>query len=367
VVDGRAAVDLELLEGGRARRRGLALLDPRPPLRRLRVAWQVGRLRTALPGLIDDLVAALDRDLSAVPALETLSDDALLHLLERARVALRAAHGYEMLAGTLAAGSGGTGAEHAILRLEVGRRAGRTDAEIIASDPVVLSLVPPSIAGEVSLPAASAFGGLVLAPVGDRGALEPREALRARIRWLHELTARAALTLGERLTSAGILVRPAAVAGLTFASLGRAVREAAVVDANPPRLSGLPLPARFRLAQDGTVVAVRGDAHDGTGAGGGRAVGVVSHGTDPSPGTVLVVETLDPRLAPVLSGIAGLVASTGSPLSHLAILAREHGVATVVDVTDATLRFPAGSEVLVDGTTGEVTLLSAAPGEEVRP
>ena len=79
-----------------------------------------------------------------------------------------------------------------------------------------------------------------------------------------------------------------------------------------------------------------------------------------------MVDTLDPRLAPVLGGLAGLVASTGSPLSHLAILAREHGVATVVGVGDATLRFPPGTEVLVDGTSGEVTILSPA-GPEARP
>jgi pyruvate,water dikinase len=188
-----------------------------------------------------------------------------------------------------------------------------------------------------------------------------------RIRWLHELTARAAAALGERLTTAGILVHPAAVAGLTLESLGRAVCDAAVVDADTPRVGGPPLPTRFRLAHDGTPVAVRGEASDGTAAGGGRAVGIVEQGTNPSPGSVLVVDTLDPRLAPVLGGLAGLVASTGSPLSHLAILAREHGVATVVGVGDARRRFPPGSEVLVDGTSGEVTILSPAPDAEARP
>jgi phosphohistidine swiveling domain-containing protein len=111
---------------------------------------------------------------------------------------------------------------------------------------------------------------------------------------------------------------------------------------------------------------VRGEPRDGTGAGGGRAVGLVEHGARPTPGSVLVVDTLDPRLAPVLTGLAGLVAATGSPLSHLAILAREHGVATVVGVEDALRRFPPGSEVLVDGSSGEVSLLSPAP-EVVRP
>jgi phosphoenolpyruvate-protein kinase (PTS system EI component) len=51
------------------------------------------------------------------------------------------------------------------------------------------------------------------------------------------------------------------------------------------------------------------------------------------------------------------VAETGSFLSHLAILAREFGVPTAVGVDDAVARFPAGATVVVDGTTGEVTLL----------
>jgi pyruvate,water dikinase len=44
-------------------------------------------------------------------------------------------------------------------------------------------------------------------------------------------------------------------------------------------------------------------------------------------------------------------------LSHLAILAREFGVPTVVGVPDALRRFPVGRTVLVDGSTGEVSLL----------
>ena len=364
VVGGRVAIDLDLLEAGQGRRRGLALLDPRPPARRLRVAWQVGRLRTGLPGLVEDLVAALDRDLAAVPRLDTLTDVDLLHLLHRARVALRAAHGYELLAGSLTTEDGTTGAEQALARLDIGRRAARTEAEIVAGDPVVLALVPPAIAGGSALPPPARIA-VATSTTHDLSELGPREALRLRIRWLHELSARAAATLGERLTHAGLLLRPAAVAGLRLATLERAVRGAAVVDPDTPPLDSPPLPARFRLAPDGTPVAQRGEARDGVGAGGGRVVGIVEHGPDPAPGSVLVVETLDPRLAPVLGRLAGLVAATGSPLSHLAILAREHGVATVVGVGDATVRFPPGTEVLVDGASGEVRALAPSPDPEV--
>ena len=73
------------------------------------------------------------------------------------------------------------------------------------------------------------------------------------------------------------------------------------------------------------------------------------------PGSVLVVDHLDPRLAAVIPRLGGLVAETGSPLSHLAILAREYGVAIVVGLAGATSRFNAGDVVTVDGHTGVVT------------
>jgi pyruvate,water dikinase len=70
---------------------------------------------------------------------------------------------------------------------------------------------------------------------------------------------------------------------------------------------------------------------------------------------VLVVRTLDPNLASLLPQLGGLVAETGSVLSHLAILARELGVPTVVGVEGATSRLRPGMRVLVDGTSGEVS------------
>ncbi|MEU6225852.1 PEP-utilizing enzyme [Streptomyces sp. NPDC047042] len=69
---------------------------------------------------------------------------------------------------------------------------------------------------------------------------------------------------------------------------------------------------------------------------------------------MLVVRTLDPALAPLLPGLTGLVAQTGSPLSHLAVLAREFGLPAVVGTKDAVSRFPPGSRLTVDGTTGDV-------------
>jgi pyruvate,water dikinase len=81
------------------------------------------------------------------------------------------------------------------------------------------------------------------------------------------------------------------------------------------------------------------------------------------PGDILVVRVLSPALAPELPGLAGLVSETGSTLSHLAIVARELGVPTVVAVPDATDRFRRGERIVIDGRTGEVT--SADRSQEV--
>jgi pyruvate,water dikinase len=200
--------------------------------------------------------------------------------------------------------------------------------------------------------------------------------LRLRARWLHELTARAASELGVRLAARGVLGGPGDAGLLTLAELDTAVRHGTIpegLDARRLRLSP-PLPAAFHLAGP-RVIAItppaaqsrRGrrasagrQAPGGRGASAGRAAGPVSHGPLPAPaGSVLVVTTLDPGLAPYLGGLAGLVAETGNALSHLAILAQEQGLPCVVGCTGALERFPAGTTVALDGTTGEVSALEA--------
>ena len=97
----------------------------------------------------------------------------------------------------------------------------------------------------------------------------------------------------------------------------------------------------------------------GTGAGGGQGRGRVTYDTDDPPsGSVLVTTTLTPGLGPLLTRLNGIVAETGSVLAHLAILAREAGVPTVVGYTNAVQDLPEGAEVLVDGETGRVTLVT---------
>jgi rifampicin phosphotransferase len=372
-VGGRVAADLELL-GPTPRRRGvLARLDPRPPMRRLRAAWRVGRLRAALPALADDLVTDVDADLRSLPDLTALTATDLVRLLRRSRHTLVALHGHEVLAGMLLDDDDAqVTAASAALRILAQERAGENaatdgpvdDEELIARHPVLLALTSPSIGAIPRLPPPPSSPPVLPPPTG--GEVAVRESLRLRIRWVQELTGRAALDLGHRLVRRGMLAAPTGVVHLGLDDLetlvmgGRAAHaeRADVADAGERSCAGPPLPASFRLTADGVVVAV-GRSGEARGAGGGRGVGPVHIGTDVAPesGDVLVVRTLDPSLAPLLPGLGGLVAETGSVLSHLAILAREYGVPTVVAFAGAVGRFADGAWVTVDGGSGEVTAL----------
>lgn len=375
-VGGRVAADLGFLGVAPPRGGFLRRFDPRPPARRLVASWRVGRLGAALPGLVSDVLDEVDRQLLAVPPLEELSDEHLVGLLGRSRQALVALNGYEVLSGLLVdAGAGGattTGASLALQVLAEGRAEGRSDTDIAASHPVVLALVAPRIGSPGDLPPTAGLpppagpGAPSDAASDEEDAALLREALRLRVRWVQELTARAAWELGGRLAATGTLARPEEIAHLRLVEL-----DEVLAGLLPPDLADrrdrpcvAPLPAAFRLSASGDVVAERvpGAGDGGRGAGGGRGTGPVHQGDSaPDAGAVLVVRTLDPGLAATLPHLGGLVAETGSVLSHLAILAREFGIPTAVGVPDALRRFPAGTTVVVDGSTGEVGVVQPAP------
>ncbi|MFJ2235489.1 PEP/pyruvate-binding domain-containing protein [Streptomyces sp. NPDC087859] len=378
-VGGRAAADLRLLGATGPRHRWPALLNPAPGARRLGAAWRVGRLAAALPGLATDLVADVDRRLAEIPRLSALPASALVAEVRWTRRTLVSLHAQEALAGTLLKEPprSRTAAGMALAALETARTRGVPDERVIAEEPVVLALTSPSLRRRGPLPASTdVAGGEERAVPGSRvpdaaatvpselrhathhsptTALPPREALRLRIRWVQELQARlareAALRLGLDAERVGLLRWRELAAGLHGAPLP------ADLGARVPLDESAPLPDAFRLTAAGGVVAERGGgSRDGTrGVSGGRAVGTVWDGTGPQPAdAVLVVRTLDPALAPLLPALTGLVAQTGSPLSHLAVLAREFELPAVVGVTDAVHRFPVGSRVTVDGTAGDV-------------
>ncbi|MGW5467736.1 PEP/pyruvate-binding domain-containing protein [Streptomyces chartreusis] len=406
-VDGRAAADLRLLGTVPPRHRWLALLNPAPGARRLGAAWRVGRLAAALPGLATDLVADVDRRLAEIPSPTTLPGTVLAAELRWTRRVLVSLHAQEALAGALLhePPRSRTAAGTALTALAEARARGVPDDQVTAADPVVLALTAPSLGGRGRLPNAalpptdnlsnaalaihatpfaraaqpgtnttsttntpSTTSPATTAPIAktSSAALPPREALRLRVRWVQELQVRLVREVALRLG-----IEPERIGLLRWAELAHVLDGGplpADLHARVRQPASPPLPDEFRIA-DGQIVTAERDSHrtDGVrGVSAGRAVGTVWDGSGPRPAdAVLVVRTLDPALAALLPGLTGLVAQTGSPLSHLAVLAREFGLPAVVGAADAVRRFPPGSRLTIDGTAGDVQ--PDAPLEGVQP
>jgi pyruvate,water dikinase len=216
--------------------------------------------------------------------------------------------------------------------------------------------------------------------------------------WAAGITRRALLELGNRLVAQGRLHEPAHIVNcdpdevralLAGASTPSADEVADRADDRaslrasdappflgdtphgPPPLDGLP-PAVARLMRAmGTAVGslfepsqaisdaktVRGtSASPGIHTGIARVVGGPTEFGRLQQGDVLVTATTTEAFNIVLPLIGALVTDTGGLLSHAAIVSREYGIPGVVGCKDATVRIADGTQVTVNGTTGEITL-----------
>lgn len=105
--------------------------------------------------------------------------------------------------------------------------------------------------------------------------------------------------------------------------------------------------------------ASRGQPLVGLPASGGQAIAPVRFLTatvPPNRDSILVVRQLDPKDALQLHNAVGLIAETGSPTSHGAILARELGIPAAVGVRNALSLLHSGQRVHLDGDRGIVQL-----------
>lgn len=106
-----------------------------------------------------------------------------------------------------------------------------------------------------------------------------------------------------------------------------------------------------------------GDILRGAAGAPGKVSGTARVVFDPSnsdlePGDVLVCRTTDPSWAPLFLATSAVVCDVGAVGSHAAIVAREIGVPCAVSVVDATKLIPDGATISVDGSSGEVEILS---------
>jgi rifampicin phosphotransferase len=75
-------------------------------------------------------------------------------------------------------------------------------------------------------------------------------------------------------------------------------------------------------------------------------------------GDILVAPLTDPAWTPLFMPAAGVVVNVGGQISHAIIVSRELGLPCVVSATDATARIPNGALIEVNGSTGQVTIIS---------
>jgi pyruvate,water dikinase len=76
------------------------------------------------------------------------------------------------------------------------------------------------------------------------------------------------------------------------------------------------------------------------------------------PGDILVSPTTSEAFNCAIHLLSAIVTDHGGVASHAAIVSREVGIPAVVGTGVASTRIPDGARIRVDGTAGEVTLLS---------
>ena len=88
-----------------------------------------------------------------------------------------------------------------------------------------------------------------------------------------------------------------------------------------------------------------------------RVVSALAECNNLRPREILVTRFTDPAWTPVFGLVSGIVTEVGGLLSHGAVLGREYGLPTVLNVQGATNIIKTGQMLEVDGTLGTVTIL----------
>jgi phosphohistidine swiveling domain-containing protein/membrane-associated phospholipid phosphatase len=212
--------------------------------------------------------------------------------------------------------------------------------------------------------------------------LERRELVKDAVLMVGGVTRRVDLEIGRRLVERHDLVEVADIDVLTFAESAGLLRRdrapstvsAAMIATRRRRLRSAelngPLPRRFNGRTPPASMPLGAAIGHGWGASPGRYEGVARFVESPRRaagfrrGDVLVARTTDASWMPLFLNAGAIVIEEGGPLSHAAIVARELGVPTIVNVPGIVDRLAGVPDavIAVDGTTGDVTIRDPDPG-----
>jgi phosphohistidine swiveling domain-containing protein len=196
---------------------------------------------------------------------------------------------------------------------------------------------------------------------------------------------RALLRIGETLAARGVVAQPADVFFLVRDELDAEVRELLSVDRRavvaerremwqrqgrftPPttlgqtflmralgaRAEGLRAHSSGQSSPDDRLLVQGLPASPGRVTGRARVIHGHSEFGELRPGEVLVAPATTPAWSVLFPLAAAVVTDSGSPLAHIALLAREYGIPAVVATGSATTRLHTGQMVTVDGGMGRV-------------
>lgn len=93
-----------------------------------------------------------------------------------------------------------------------------------------------------------------------------------------------------------------------------------------------------------------------------RFVRTVADWSKVQPGDIIVAPVIDPGMAPLFGIAAGLIVEMGGALSHGAIIAREYGLPTVVNVHRALSILAEGERLTLNAAQGEIMRLAGVSG-----
>jgi pyruvate,water dikinase len=101
----------------------------------------------------------------------------------------------------------------------------------------------------------------------------------------------------------------------------------------------------------------------GTGCCPGRVQAKVRVVKDPNEidslnGDILVTSSTDPGWVTLFPTASAIIVERGSLLSHSAIVSREMGIPCIVSVTGLLRTLKTGDEIIMDGSTGEIQVVS---------
>jgi pyruvate,water dikinase len=230
--------------------------------------------------------------------------------------------------------------------------------------------VAPSKAEQRSVPLALGL----LVRFGHRS-IRARERSKSQVVMMHTFFKRAYRTLGRQMVNEGLLPDDDLVFFLQHAELGTLLRDrdSALAERALARREVLPYQMKlvFRESYRGNnadpidppLPDGRGILHGkpvsrGVVRGRARVALTLPEASEVQPDEILIVPVIDVGWTPAFATIRGFASDVGGALSHGAVIAREYGIPTLVNLRNATRTFHTGDLVELDADHGVLQRIS---------